>query len=271
VALKDNEGGRKVTMGDFERIIEKLRLKSEAFKALNGAEPLEAIKYDCSICQDREIILVEQADGSFSARNCECKARKVQKRLFKASGLTEEQSALRLDDFKPDEDTRQMYLLAQNYIDRQLWKENKGFAFVGSVGSGKTMLAQIIASEIMLDKKTSVIFLPTTSLMAELRVAQFSDGGAEYEQRIDRLINADVVIFDDVGKEKPTEWVQTQYFRIIDGRYNQNKTTSLTSNYGFGELSERFPEFGDAIISRLIAMTRDCLVKVNASDYRLLR
>jgi len=258
------------TMGEFERIIEKLKVKSDIFKAMNVASPIVAVNYDCPICQDREIIPVEQEDGSFSARNCECKERKIQKRLFKASGLTEEQSTLRLDDFKPNGDTMQMYLMARNYIDRQAWKENKGFALVGSVGAGKTMLAQIIASEIIMDKKMTVIFLPTTSLMAELRVAQFSDGGVEYEQRIDRLINADVVIFDDVGKEKPTEWVQTQYFRIIDGRYNHKKTTSFTSNYELVTLSDRFSEFGEAIISRLVAMTRDSIVNIKANDYRLL-
>lgn len=258
-------------MANFEGIIERLKLKSQAFNATNGATPYETIKYDCSICQDREIIPVAQEDGSFSARNCECKELKIHKRLFKASGLSEEQAALRLSDFKPCMDTRQMYDKVKNYIDKQLWKEGKGFALLGSVGAGKTMLAQIIASEIISDRKTSVIFLPTTSLMAELRVAQFSEGGAEYEQRIDRLINADVIIFDDLGKEKPTEWVQTQYFRIIDGRYNQKKTTSFTSNFELVTLSDRFSEFGEAIISRLISMTRDYIVKVNASDYRLLK
>ena len=141
---------------------------------------------------------------------------------------------------------------------------------MGSVGAGKTMLAQIIASEIMNDRKTSVIFLPTTSLMGELRAAQFAEGGAEYEQRIDRLIKADVVIFDDLGKEKPTEWVQTQYFRIIDGRYNAKKTTSFTSNFELDTLADRFSEFGEAILSRLIAMTRDSIVNVTAGDYRLI-
>jgi len=257
-------------MGNFEEIIERLKLKAEAFNATYTVTPYETVKYECSICQDREIIPIEQEDGSFSARNCECKEMKIQKRLFKASGLSEEQAALRLKDFKPSMDTKQMYNKVKNYIDKQLWKDGKGFALVGSVGAGKTMLAQIIASEIMSDRKTSVIFFPTTSLMAELRVAQFAEGGAEYEQRIDRLIKADVVIFDDLGKEKPTEWVQTQYFRIIDGRYNAKKTTSFTSNFELDTLADRFSEFGEAIISRLIAMTRDSIVNVTAGDYRLI-
>lgn len=256
-------------MADFERILENLRLKSEAFKAMYPTPPREVIKYECWICQDREIVPVEKEDGSFSAMNCSCKERKIQKRLFKSSGLTEEQSKMKLMDFETSEDTMVMYNMAKMYIENQSWIENKGFALVGSVGVGKTMIAQIIANKILADRTKSVIFLPTTSLMAELRVAQFSDGGAEYEQRIARLVNSDVVIFDDVGKERQTEWVQAQYFRIIDGRYNRRKTTAFTSNYDFQELGDRFPEFGEAIISRLVSMTRGCCVNINARDYRL--
>jgi len=251
----------------FERIIENLRLKHEAFKASN-TQPMEPINYECSICEDREIVLIEQEDGSVSARNCQCKAQKIQRRMFKASGLTEEQALMTIDDYNVSPDTMKMYQMTKNYLCGQSWREGKGFALVGSVGAGKTMLAQIIASEIMRDMKT-VIFIPTTSLMAELLAAQFSNDKSEFEQRIDKLIKADVVIFDDIGKEKPTEWVQNQYFRIIDGRYNNRRATGYTSNYDFDRLADRFSEFGDAIISRIIAMTRDYVVNVKAKDYRL--
>lgn len=212
--------------------------------------------------------MIEQEDGSVSARNCQCKAQKIQRRMFKASGLTEEQALMTIDDYNVSPDTLKMHQMTKDYICGQSWRDGKGFALVGSVGAGKTMLAQIIASAIMRDMKT-VIFIPTTSLMAELLAAQFSNDKSEFEQRIDKLIKADIVIFDDIGKEKPTEWVQNQYFRIIDGRYNSRRTTGYTSNYEFGHLAERFSEFGDAIISRIIAMTRDYQVNVKAKDYRL--
>jgi DNA replication protein DnaC len=248
-------------------MLERMKKRADMNKEMGIIPRVELIEYDCPKCEDREIVLIEQEDGLLSARNCECKAQKIQKRMFRASGLNEEQARLMIDDYKPSQDTMKMFQMAKRYIDLQEWEEGKGFALFGSVGIGKTMLAQIIASEIMRSKK-SVIFVPTTSLMAELRSSQFSEDRSDFEQRIEKLINVDVVIFDDVGKEKPTEWVQNQYFRIIDGRYNNKKTTGFTSNYEFGELADRFSEFGDAIISRIISMTRDFVVNVRGEDYR---
>jgi DNA replication protein DnaC len=248
-------------------MLKRMKDRSELNKKMGIVPRVELIEYDCQKCEDREIVLIKQEDGSFSARDCECKAQKIQKRMFRASGLSEEQARLMISDYKPSQDTMKMYQMAKRYIDLRQWEEGKGFALFGSVGIGKTMLAQIIASEIMRSKK-SVIFVPTTSLMAELRSSQFSEDRSNFEQRIEKLINVDVVIFDDVGKEKPTGWVQDQYFRIVDGRYNNKKATGFTSNYEFDELEKRFSEFGEAIVSRFISMTRDYAVNIQADDWR---
>lgn len=250
----------------FEQVIENLRLKHEAVKAMD-LPPREPIKYECPICEDRELVIIENDDGLVSARPCHCKAQKMQKRMFRASGLTEIQATLTLSDYRQTKDTKHMFDMIKDYIQTQAWTHGMGFFMSGSVGIGKTMLAMIIASEIM-KNYTSVIFVPTTSLMAELRSSQFSNDQSDFEQRIDKLINADMVIFDDIGKEKPTEWVQNQYFRIIDGRYNKRKPTGYTSNYEPDDLITRFSEFGEAIVSRIVAMTRDYTISVKATDYR---
>lgn len=253
----------------FTQLLERLKERSERVKQ-SGVEQLPPKEFECSICEDREIVYFQDEDGLDKARFCQCKPQKAQKRLFKASGLTEEQAKLTINDYKPSPETKKMYLAMREYINEQSWNEGKGFMLSGTVGVGKTMLSQIVASEILKNGK-SVIFVPTNSLMAELRAAQFSSDPMDFENKLDMLIKADVAIFDDIGKEKPTEWVQTQYFRIIDGRYNQRKATGFTSNYNFDQLSDRFSEFGEALLSRIISMTRDYSVSVDAKDYRLYR
>ncbi len=108
------------------------------------------------------------------------------------------------------------------------------------------------------------MFVVTLDLMSELRAAQFREAN-DLEEKITKLTTIPVVIFDDVGKEKPTEWVQNQYFRIIDGRYRRNLTTIFTSNLGFKELAKIFDT---AIISRLFELTKGRQVEVKAKDYR---
>ena len=89
-------------MGNFEEIIERLKLKAEAFKATNTVTPYEAVKYECSICQDREIIPIEQKDGSFSARNCECKEMKIQKRFIQSIGIVGGTSRVETERFQTE-------------------------------------------------------------------------------------------------------------------------------------------------------------------------
>lgn len=193
--------------------------------------------------------------------------------MFANSGLTPEQQALTMKDYKITNQNSRMGKMVKLYIQQfpELYtgnQVNKGFALTGSVGIGKTMLSMIITNE-LLKRKIPTIFVATTELMSQLRTAQFDDGGQAHEEMHHKLVTAPVVIFDDIGKEKPTEWVQLQYFRILDGRYTRNLTTSFTSNFSFDQLAKQFDIHGEAIISRLFAMTKGYQVELKADDYRV--
>ena len=254
----------------FVLMLERMKARADMNKQM-GIIPSNgpSIEYDCPICQDREIVPIEKDGIVNDVVICECKARKAQKRLFRASGITDEQANFEIKDYKVTPENAKMLQAMKLYMDAEAWKKGEGFMLSGSVGVGKSMMSQIVANY-LLKSGQAVIFVSTNSLMAELRVAQFTNGGIEFEQKIEMLINADVVIFDDIGKEKATEWVQTQYFRIIDGRYNKRKATGFTSNYSFDELADRFSEFGEAIVSRIVAMTRGYSVSIKARDFRLM-
>lgn len=220
-------------------------------------------------------MVLRQRNGDWVATPCRCQEQKAIRRMLKNSGLTPEQQQVRLADFKPTEQTMGMYRMVQRYLEEfpGIYASdavNKGLAMTGTVGIGKTMLAVAITNE-LLERRIPTVYVTTPDLMGELLATQFSQGGnEELERKIQKLSTVAVAIFDDVAKEKITDRVRTQYFRIIDGRYRNRLTTIITSNYGMDEIEERLGENGgDAIASRLYALTKGRQIHVRADDYRL--
>jgi DNA replication protein DnaC len=69
-----------------------------------------------------------------------------------------------------------------------------------------------------------------------------------------------LLIIDDIGKERPTEWTLSTLYAIIDGRYDRAMPLIVTTNYGAKDLVKRLTPAGgdettaDAIVDRLVEM-----------------
>ena len=84
----------------------------------------------------------------------------------------------------------------------------------------------------------------------------------------------ELLIIDDLGKEKPSEWGLEKLFTIINSRYENNLPAIITTNYNQNTLIERISLNGEvetvkSIISRLYEMCY--LAQINDVDYRIKR
>jgi DNA replication protein DnaC len=139
----------------------------------------------------------------------------------------------------------------------------RGLYIHGDVGTGKTHIVYAVARyvEETMGKKVRVYTSP--DLFAKMRDSL--DG--EYKGFIrDLLEYRGLLIIDDIGAEKPTDWVMEQLYRIINMRYNEILPTIFTSNYSLKDLSEKID---GRIPSRIVEMCE--IVELTGKDKRLTK
>ena len=119
--------------------------------------------------------------------------------------------------------------------------------------------------------KHGVRFVVSADLMTELR-STFDKGGDSEADVIRRYVNVPVLIIDDLGKDSSTQWVLAKLFQIVNGRYEAERATIVTSQYTQAGLAAVLSEYGRkedalAIVSRLAEMTER--VKMDGPDRRM--
>ena len=144
----------------------------------------------------------------------------------------------------------------------------EGVFLTGSRGVGKTHLAVALMREAMLaarpvkyldtyriDLHKLPLFVSVPELLLEIRDTYNGNEISEKEV-IDKYSWVDVLVLDDLGVEKPSEWVLQTLYIIIDRRYREDLRTIITSNLGIEEVEEKLD---DRIASRIAGM---CKVRI---------
>ncbi|MHB8214787.1 MAG: ATP-binding protein [Candidatus Sulfotelmatobacter sp.] len=167
---------------------------------------------------------------------------------------------------------------AQEYDPR----DGTGLLIIGKIGTGKTHLAVGITKDLILNKGVSCLFCDYRELLKKI---QNSYNAAVQTTELDVLrpvFEAEVLVLDELGAVKPTEWVWDTVSLILNTRYNDNRTTIITTNFedqpaagANGPLSSaraatRSETLGDRIgermRSRLHEMCR--VIKMEGEDFR---
>lgn len=145
----------------------------------------------------------------------------------------------------------------------------RGLILTGDVGVGKTHQACAFLNSLLDDYP--VRFASMTKILCEV-TATFGNQDSELEV-ISKYINARVLVIDDLGKGNQTEWSAARIFEIIDGRYDNNKPTIITTQYSAQQLAQRLAAGGDvctadAIVSRLQKENYDSIL-LKGEDRRM--
>lgn len=155
---------------------------------------------------------------------------------------------------------------AKQYVKGFHAGETKGLLLRGGTGVGKTHIAVGILMEV-LDKGVNGTYCNITDLLSRLRDT-YTQGATDTEGAIlEDLDRVDLLVLDDLGAEKASEWVLDRLYLVINRRYENARPIIVTTNCDDASLRERV---GPRIVSRLYEM---CMLidKFPEKDQRMAR
>ena len=224
---------------------------------------------------------------------CDCRLKGRAERLMQAAKFPARYEHCELGTFRYDPENPEDAKLvkAMHWANRFVEEypvEKTGLLFVGSVGVGKTHLAVGILKALIRDKGVPCLFCDYRELLKSIQNS-FNASVRVTEMEILRpVFDAEVLVIDELGAVRSTEWVFDTVNYILNSRYNDNKTTIITTNFpdkpeqervddsnsfsqAAAEKAARRETLGDRIGERMRSRLHEMCKKVEMEgrDYRL--
>ena len=125
--------------------------------------------------------------------------------------------------------------------------DRTGLLVIGTIGVGKTHLAVGMIKELIVGKGIACLFYDYRELLKQIQNS-YNDTVKTTELDVLRpVFETEVLVLDELGAVRPTEWVWDTVSLILNTRYNDNRTTIITTNYP--NLAER-ERLGNNVSSR---------------------
>ena len=198
------------------------------------------------ICDVTGLIYDEKRDGHYK---CDCAKLAIKEQKLKFASIPEEFKDFKVGEFDTEiytrVESRENAVFVKNiaieYVKKfdKMQSLGKGLYFYSRLrGTGKTRLAASVGNAIIKTYLKSVRFITTSNLLNSIKSTfeNSSSFGDTYTTLINDFKNIDILIIDDIGSERASEWVNEMFYNIINDRMTSKKVTIFTSNYSIEEL-----------------------------------
>jgi DNA replication protein DnaC len=249
---------------------------------------------NCSLCRGTGWKLVPRPDGAAGkvALACDCGMQDRAERVIERAHIPKRYEHCDFESYSTDvgatpqqtDSLKKAKLLSQGFVRDYPGAAEKGLLLMGPSGVGKTHLA-VAALKDLIRRGHAGLFCDYRELLKEIQ-ASYNPASESTEMGIlEPIRTVEILVLDDLGASKPSDWVRDIVGIVLNARYNERRTTIITTNYYDNPASEgeatRLPggklvmptredsldqRIGSRMRSRLFEMCRT--VEVIAPDFR---
>ena len=223
---------------------------------------------------------------------CDCRVKDRGQRLLEAAHIPRRYEHCELGNFQYDsEDKDQQSIRDARFLAGRFVEEyptdKTGLLFVGSVGVGKTHLSVGIIKDLIREKGIRCLFCDYRELLKSIQNSYNPQVQATEMEILQPVFDAEVLVLDELGAVRSTEWVFDTVNYILNSRYNDNRTTIITTNFpdapeqgrmeddnprsfSAAERAARRETLGDRIGERMRSRLHEMCkkVEIDGPDYR---
>lgn len=161
----------------------------------------------------------------------------------------------RFENYRKNQSNEKHFKSAMNYCQefKTMYEKNQGLLFYGSVGTGKSYTAACIANY-LLDHNKTVVMTSFVRLLQEIQGSMDREKREREEAFINKLNSVSLLIIDDLGAERSTDYALEKVYGIIDNRYRVKKPLILTTNLTLRQMQESKDIRYERIYDRIFEM-----------------
>ena len=223
----------------------------------------------CTLCDDTGWRAIEH-DGVRRVTRCDCWRARIGESRLAGANIPRRYQHCTLETFVTYNESLQRAVVHARRVAEAFPILDRGLFLEGQPGVGKTHLAVAVLKRIMETTGARGLFYDTRELLRVIRSTYDPSIRATELDVLRPVLEADLLVLDDLGAEKTSEWVDETMNFIVNTRYSERRATLFTSNYpdipDDSEPNSLLFRIGARMRSRLHEMCE--FVVLDAADYR---